>query len=116
MVTLIRRSKISLLKPLPIAWHIFPQRYLVEAVRVLEQEPNGTSVDAINVIWVASGDTNVVNEVREMSSAYFPNVLSEDVVYVAGGVPGGVHIEKVSTHSNEQVRTHGSLETIEPLL
>ncbi|CAM9235847.1 unnamed protein product, partial [Laminaria digitata] len=76
--------------------------YLAEAVHYLEQEPNGSSVDAVKGIWVASDATSVVSEVRALADAYFPSVLSEDIVFVAGGVPGGVQTERMTTRSNKQ--------------
>ena len=84
---------------------LFPQDYLAEAVRYLQQEPSGTSVDAIKGIWVASDASDMVNEVRALAGAYFPSVLSEDIVYVANGVLGGVQTSRMTTHSISQVQT-----------
>ena len=80
-----------------------PQDYLAEAVRFLEQGPDGISVSAIKGIWVASDASDVVNKVRALSSAYFPGVRSEDIVYAGGGVPGGVQTSAMTTHSISQV-------------
>ena len=83
---------------------LFLQSYLAEAVNFLEHETNGTSVDAIKGIWVASDDENIVDEVRKTAGAYFPSVLSENIVYVAGGVPGGPQSHKIATHTDAQVQ------------
>ena len=61
-------------------------------------------MDHIKGIWVASDNETVVDEIRFLANAYFPNVRSEDIVYVAGGVPGGVQIPDVTTVSMAQVR------------
>lgn len=81
----------------------FPQNYLAEAVRYLGQEPDGTSVSDIKGIWVASDDSDVVNEVRALAGAYFPGVRSEDIVYADNGVPGGVPTSNRPTRSISQV-------------
>lgn len=80
-----------------------PQEYLTEAVRYLQQEPNGTSVGSIKGIWVASDSADVVNEVRAQAGAYFPSVGSEDIVYAAGGVTGGVQTSEMKTLTITQV-------------
>ena len=72
-------------------------------MRYLQQEPNGTSVGAIKGIWVASDTSEIVNKVRSLAGAYFPSVQSEDIVYVANGVLGGVQTSRMTTHSISQV-------------
>lgn len=84
-------------------------------MRYLDQEPNSTSVDAIKGIWVATDDATVMGEVRTLANAYFPSVHSEDIVFAAGGVPGGVQTSKITTHSVNQVPTHDDHETVAPL-
>lgn len=90
----------------------FPQAYLAGAVRYLDQEANGISVDDIKGIWVASDDATVVDEVRTQAHWYFPSVLSEDIVYIAGGVPGAAQFSSVTTESKQQVLSHGDIETV----
>lgn len=80
------------------------QTYLAAALNYLEDEPSRTPAHKIKGIWVASDNTTVVNEVRSLAPAYFPNVRDEDIVYVDAGVPGGVPIPHVTTVSNNQVR------------
>ena len=82
----------------------FSQEYLAAAFNYLEDQPTRTPADRIKGIWVASDDETVVNEVRSLAHAYFPNVRNEDIVYVAGGVPGGVQIPNVTTVSMRQVK------------
>ena len=82
----------------------FQQEYLAAAFNYLEDQPTRTPVGRIKGIWVASDDENVVNEVRSLAHAYFPNVRNEDIVYVAGGVPGGIQIPNVTTVSMRQVK------------
>ena len=90
----------------------FPQQYLAEAASFLQQEPTGTSVGAIKGIWVASDEAEMINEVHALAGTYFPGVLSEDIVFVDGGVPGGVKTSNMTTHSHQQVSINGALETI----
>lgn len=77
-------------------------------MRYLDQAPNGISVDAIKGIWVASDDATVVDEIRTQVHLHFPSVLREDIVYVAGGVPGAAQVSNVATASNKQVLIHGA--------
>lgn len=94
----------------------FPQKYLATAVRYLEQEPNGTSVDAIKGIWVASDEATVVmDEVHTLADAYFPSAHSEDIVFAAVGVPGGAKRSKIASYSIHQVPTRGGHEIVSPL-
>ena len=53
---------------------------------------------------MASDNVTAVNEVAAIANAYFPNVLRENIVFVAGGVPGGVEIPDVPTTSTTQVQ------------
>lgn len=84
------------------AFH-FTQTYLATALDYLEDEPSRTPAHKIKGIWVASDNTTVVNEVRSLSHAYFPNVRDKDIVYVGGGVPDGVQISNVTTETHFQV-------------
>lgn len=77
---------------------------MAAALEYLEDEPTRTPAENIKGIWVASHDDAAVNEVRSVAHEYFPNVRSEDIVYVAGGVPGGVQVPVVSTRSSKQVK------------
>lgn len=52
--------------------------YLQEALYYLEST---NRVSEMKGIWVASDDTEVIHEVRNLSSTYFPNILHEDIVY-----------------------------------
>ena len=67
---------------------------------------------AIKGIWVASDEAEMINEVHALAGTYFPGVLSEDIVFVDGGVPGGVKTSNMTTHSHQQVSINGALETI----
>ena len=51
------------------------EEYLMEAKKSVN------NIDEIKGIWVASDDMNVINEVRDLSSTYFPNVLKENIIY-----------------------------------
>ena len=73
-------------------------------LRYLGETPTRTPSDAIKGIWVASDNVTAVNEVAAIANAYFPNVLRENIVFVAGGVPGGVEIPDVPTTSTTQVQ------------
>ncbi|CAM9461762.1 unnamed protein product, partial [Laminaria digitata] len=78
------------------------EEYLAAAVNYLEEDASRTPVDEIRGIWVASDDLTMADEVRTLAHTYFPNVLSEAIVFVAGGVPGGVETSGVATHTNKQ--------------
>lgn len=54
-------------------------------------------------LWVASDDPTVVKEVRALGPTYFPNVTSDAVVWVGGGVPGGPETQGVATQTALQV-------------
>jgi len=51
------------------------EEYLMEAKKYVN------NIDEIKGIWVASDDMNVINEVRDLSSIYFPNILKENIIY-----------------------------------
>lgn len=68
-----------------------------------EEHTTPTGVDGIKAIWVASDDRHIVDEVRTLAPAYFPNVISEAIVYVANGVTGGSNTTGVNTYTETQV-------------
>ncbi|CAN0094322.1 unnamed protein product, partial [Laminaria digitata] len=73
------------------------EEYLKAAADYFEEESTPTGVDGIKAIWVASDDPGIVDEVRPLAPAYFPNVTSEAIAYVANGVTGGVNTTGVDT-------------------
>lgn len=73
------------------------------ALEYLEEVPGRTPAADIKGIWVASDNLTAVDEVRAVASDYFPSVLSENIVYATGGVPGGVQIREVATTSMTEV-------------
>ena len=77
----------------------------------LEEKPTRTQAHGIKGIWVAADNVTAVEEVRAVANTYFPNVLIENIVYVAGGVPGGAQISEVPTMSYTQVQCCGVLLT-----
>ena len=68
-----------------------------------EEHTTPTGVDGIKAIWVASDDRHIVDEVRTLAPAYFPNVINESIVYVANGVKGGSNTTGVHTYTETQV-------------
>lgn len=68
-----------------------------------EEESTPTKVDGIKAIWVASDDPGIVDEVRTIAPAYFPNVSSEAIAYVSNGVTGGANTTGVETFTKKQV-------------
>lgn len=80
------------------------QVYLQAAASYIEQSgADGLGVDTIAGIWVSSDDAGVVAEVRQLASAYFPNVATENIVTITFDtpVPGG---GELPTHSKQMVR------------
>lgn len=69
------------------------------------EEATLTGTNGIEAIWVASDDRTVVDEVRSLAPAYFPNVNRGAAVYVDDGVTGGSDSTGVDTHTITQVRT-----------
>lgn len=57
-----------------------------------------TPVDHIETIWVASDDSESVDEVRALVSSYFPSVTEDNIVWISGVA------EPMATHSIEEVR------------
>ncbi|CAM9447993.1 unnamed protein product, partial [Laminaria digitata] len=78
------------------------KEYLKAAVEYFENKTTRTGVDGITAIWVASDDPNIVAEVRTLAPAYFPNVPSGAIVYVANGVKGGSNTKGVDTTTRMQ--------------
>ncbi|CAM9648443.1 unnamed protein product [Laminaria digitata] len=68
------------------------EEYLKTAANYFEDEYMLTGVDVIKAIWVASDDPDIVDEVRTLAPAYFPNVPSEAIVYVAFGMAGEIPV------------------------
>ena len=87
------------------------QDYLSAVLEYLEEKPTRTQAHGIKGIWVAADNVTAVEEVRAVANTYFPNVLIENIVYVAGGVPGGAQISEVPTMSYTQVQCCGVLLT-----
>lgn len=87
----------------------FPRRvskeYLEAAVNYLAEDSSRTPIDDIKGIWVASDDSSVVGEVRKLARTYFPNVSSENILFVSDGVPGGPKRGALATHVNREVRS-----------
>eukprot|EP00904_Undaria_pinnatifida_P007288 jgi/Undpi1/368/HiC_scaffold_1.g00364.m1 len=83
------------------------EEYLKEAMKFVDDESSGLSVEDVKAIWVASDDVAVVHEVRELAGAYFPNVIAEDIVCADGGVEGAVKTTDMVTHSIDQ--SYGSV-------
>ena len=54
--------------------------YMEAVVDYIKSKDNSLTLDKIMGIWVASDDITVVNEVRNITSMYFPNVERQDVV------------------------------------
>ena len=79
------------------------QEYLKAAAVYFEHETTQTGVDGIKAIWVASDDPDIVDEVRTLAPAYFPNVLRDAIVYAANGVTGGPNTTGVDTVTTTQV-------------
>lgn len=79
------------------------QEYLSAALKYLKDDPTRTPVGKIKGIWVASDDKSVVDDFRSVAHTYFPRVRSEDIVYVASGLPGGIQVPEVMTFSYKQV-------------
>lgn len=73
------------------------------AANYFEDENMQTGVNVIKAIWVASDDPGIVDEVRTLAPAYFPNVPSEAIVYVAFGMAGGPTTRGVDTKTRTQV-------------
>ena len=73
------------------------------ALDYFEEESTPTGVDDIKDIWVAPDDPSIVDEVITLAPMYFPNVLSEAIVYVANGVTGGPTTRGVDTVTKTQV-------------
>ena len=80
-----------------------PQEYLAAAVDYLNEDDSRIPVDDVKGIWVASDDYTMADEVSALAHTYFPNVDSNAIVWVAGGVPGGAETSGVFTHTNQQV-------------
>ncbi|CAM9350478.1 unnamed protein product, partial [Laminaria digitata] len=78
------------------------EEYLKTAANYFEDEYMLTGVNVIKAIWVASDDPDVVDEVRTLAPAYFPNVPSEAIVYVAFGMAGGPATRGVDTTTRTQ--------------
>ena len=93
----------SNLQTLPHSQILHLQEYLKAAVTYFEDDTTSTGVDGIEAIWVASDDPDIVDEVRALAPAYFPNVPSEAIVYVASGVTGGSSTRGVDTITRTQV-------------
>ena len=68
----------------------------MEAVIDYIKSKESLTVDEITSIWVASDDITVVNEVRNITSMYFPSVERQDVVKEES--PG---IKEVPTHTSK---------------
>lgn len=83
----------------------YTQDYLKAAVGYIEEQATPKGVSGIEAIWVASDDPAIVDEVRSLAPAYFPNVEEEAIVYVADGVAGGSNTTGVDTHTRTQVCT-----------
>lgn len=79
-----------------------PQDYLAAAVDYLEEEDNPPPVD-IKGILVASDNATIVDEVRDLAHLYFPSVRSENVVFIADGVPDGIKNTGMTTQTRTQV-------------
>ena len=54
--------------------------YMGAVVDYMKMKDNSLTVDKIMGIWVASDDITVVNEVRNITSMYFPSIERQDVV------------------------------------
>lgn len=55
------------------------EEYLIAALQYFDNP--GKDLNEIKGIWVASDDTEIIHEVRNLSSTYFPNILPSDIVY-----------------------------------
>ncbi|CAN0027629.1 unnamed protein product, partial [Laminaria digitata] len=77
--------------------------YLSAARDYLEDETASgrTPASEIKAIWVASDDGSAVDEVRALVSDFFPNVESENIVWISGGGPDGT----VQTRSENESYT-----------
>eukprot|EP00904_Undaria_pinnatifida_P006339 jgi/Undpi1/2835/HiC_scaffold_14.g06212.m1 len=84
------------------AQEIDVEEYLAAAVDYLNEDDSRIPVDDVKGIWVASDDYTMADEVSALAHTYFPNVDSNAIVWVAGGVPGGAETSGVFTHTNQQ--------------
>ena len=82
----------------------------------VEEEATLTGTNGIEAIWVASDDRTVVDEVRSLAPAYFPNVSRGAIVYVDDGVTGGSNTTGVDTHTITQVRAAIQQSSTAPLI
>lgn len=77
--------------------------YLSAAVRILEEDAGGISVDLIKGIWVASEDPDVLEEVRPVAHLNFPNISNGAIVMVSDKLTGVKGVALWPTTTNSQV-------------
>lgn len=69
----------------------------------MEDGNNTHNVQDARGIWVASGDSAVVEEIKEIVPNFLPNVESSTIDWVSGGVQGEPKAGKTTTTTESAV-------------
>lgn len=60
-------------------------------------------MEAIQGIWVASDDHDVVEEVKDLAPQYFPEVRLDNIIWISGGIDGVLEGKGIHTRTERQV-------------
>eukprot|EP00903_Cladosiphon_okamuranus_P007627 g7396.t1 len=63
------------------------EEYFRRAIDYLKTSPNGLGVSDITGVWLSTDDDHVFEEVKALTSKYFPSVAPDAVVFVTNRVP-----------------------------